>query len=93
MSLTIYSKDGCKYCDKAKEFCIKNKIEYKVTTLDPKQETYSVQRTKLVEDTKQTTFPFIYADKEFIGGYQELLFAYDIGRLYQLGLVQNEVDF
>ena len=28
MYLWIYSKDGCSYCEKAKEWCIKNDIRY-----------------------------------------------------------------
>lgn len=97
MSLLIYTKDGCKYCDKAKELCDKYDIQYTTIHLDPNNDEYSKQRQKLVDSTKQTTFPWIYTSKEnileFLGGYTELERAYDTGRLYKLGIVKEEIDF
>lgn len=67
--IEIYSKDGCKFCDMAKEF------------LDERCMTYTVIKQFDIESMKEKTgsrtFPFIFEDGEFIGGFRELMEKYD----------------
>lgn len=68
MSIIIYSKDDCIFCDKARELLKrqgKEFIEYKLGK--------DFDRDTLLELFPQArSFPVITLDKEFIGGYNEL---------------------
>lgn len=66
--ITIYGKDNCPYCDKAKSLCerIGEEYEYKLLGTDftgqEMMETFPTART----------FPQIIVDGNKIGGYTEL---------------------
>jgi glutaredoxin 3 len=67
--VTIYSRDGCLYCDKAAALCKAKDILYTVLKLGVDFE---------VEDFNSrfpyaTTVPQIYVDGKHIGGYDNLL--------------------
>lgn len=65
LSLTIYTKGGCEYCDYTKKLCDSMGINY---TLKTKEE------LSLVEEIYGITFPQIYKNNnEHIGGYTELV--------------------
>ena len=71
---TIYSKSGCPYCIKAKTLLnIDNPIiincdEYLV---DNKEEFLQFIKEYALKEHK--TFPMIFCDTKFIGGYSDLL--------------------
>ena len=71
---TIYSKSGCPYCDKAKALLkIDNPI---VVDCDPylvdKKEEF-LQFIKEVAQKEHRTFPIIFRNATYIGGYSDLL--------------------
>lgn len=75
MSYTIYSKDNCHFCKRAKQLLDEKNMQYKEINLDPinKREEYDNVVPGLKEKTSQSTFPFIFMDDKFIGGYSELV--------------------
>lgn len=96
MSVTIYSKPACPYCTRAKEFFAAHSIPYTEVLLDPKKDDYDDVVTDLLEKTNHTTFPFIFVGSHFIGGYSDMIAAYDTLRLHELLKeigITLEVDF
>ena len=66
LSLVIYTKSGCSYCDYTKRLCDKNQITY--TEKDYREITLST------ENPHGVTFPKIYKNEnQIIGGYTELV--------------------
>lgn len=66
---TIYSKNQCPYCDKAK-FALKDEVDVTVKNIseDPKY------LTELMEKNPNArTMPQIYRDDHFVGGYDQLI--------------------
>ena len=65
LSLTIYTKGGCEYCDYTKRLCDSMGINYTLKTKD---------ELSLVKEIYGITFPQIYMNgNEHIGGYTELV--------------------
>lgn len=66
----IYSKKNCSYCQKAKELLNNNNMYYDEKQLDP------LLDKEFIEELKNTynhfTFPFIFQNTNFIGGFTEL---------------------
>lgn len=52
--------------------------------LDPESKDYGARRTALINATNHSTFPWIFIGKTFIGGYNDLLHAYNTFRLHDL---------
>jgi len=64
--LTIYTKEGCMYCDAAKKLCSTNNINF--ITKDKSE------YTLIADDLHGVTFPKIYYNgNQYIGGYTELV--------------------
>lgn len=75
MSIIMYSKKQCVYCDKARDLLKKHAKEFIEYKLDK-----DFTRETLLELFPQArSFPVITLDKEFIGGYNEL---YDLLETY-----------
>lgn len=92
----IYSKHGCKFCDLAKTFLKDLDINFQEIRLDKEENPieYEKQREKLVYETKQITFPWIFANDTFIGGYKDLVDSYISGKLAKvLGIDFDEIEF
>lgn len=96
---TLYCKDECKYCHLAKGFLKENEVPFTVVELDPKSDDYATQRDALIERSGgHKTFPWVFVkDETFIGGYNELVHAYNTQRLHTLlravGVEVPEPDF
>lgn len=89
--IRVYSKPGCSNCVKAKLVLEEWGVKFETMTLDPKDPTYAEARDTLkARSSGHSTFPFVFVDDTFIGGYRELLTAYDTGRLKELGVEINE---
>lgn len=74
MVIKIYSKDGCMWCIKAKDFLTKQNTTFEEINLSKvPPDVYFIEKTKLIENTGQKTFPYIFVDDKFIGGFNELL--------------------
>lgn len=67
MDVIIYSTPVCYNCKKAKEFFIKNNIEFKEIDLTKDRE----KAKEIVEKTKQMTVPVFEIDGEFLVGFSE----------------------
>jgi glutaredoxin len=68
MSIVIYSKDECSFCDRARELLKslgKEYIEYKL------EKDFTRETLKAVFPSAKT-FPVITIDNSYIGGYNEL---------------------
>ena len=74
---TIYSKMDCEYCIKAEELIISMKEDVNIIECDDVLSN-SYVRTQFIEHMKKLigfeyrTFPMIFKDRKFIGGYSEL---------------------
>ena len=84
MTVKVYSKPGCTFCVKAKEWLQDKNIPYEYILLDPKDDDCMDKVDELVHSTKQTTFPFIFVGDTFLGGYTDLIGAYETLRLHEL---------
>ena len=80
---TIYSKSGCPYCIKAKTLLKETNLTYNVVNCDEYLleckteflafiETIYKTNTDTNTNTKITTFPIIFHDKQLVGGFKEL---------------------
>ena len=73
---TIYSKSGCIYCDKSKMLLkIDNPV---VVDCDPYLVTHSNKEEFLqfindLAKSEHRTFPIIFRDTKYVGGYSDLL--------------------
>lgn len=67
--LTVYSKNNCPFCDKAKQLLNNNSVDYKTVNIDEDQEA----RAWLIGQGHRSA-PQIYKDGELFveGGYQGL---------------------
>ncbi len=68
MSVIVYTKDNCIYCNKAKGLLKNWEISYTEIHLDSTPE--SAQR--LFKETKRMTFPQIIVNDKVVGGYDDL---------------------
>ena len=66
MELTIYSKSGCTYCDKLKQFLDSREIPYLNLQLN---EDYTT--TEFIRKFGKSTFPRVLFGEEHIGGMRE----------------------
>jgi len=64
--VTLYSKDDCVYCDFAKNYLTRKKIDFSLV------DTTEYSMKTLVETTGSKSFPQIFVGEKFIGGYEEL---------------------
>lgn len=83
LGVLIYGKSNCKNCDLAKEFCKTYSIPYNYIELDPKSDSYDTYIDELLK-TGHSQFPFIYVSSTFLGGYSQLVNAYDTLKLHAL---------
>ena len=64
MNFTIYSKEGCSYCEKAKKLLDIAKVEYRVYKLDK-----DFTKDQFISEFGYgASFPRILADDKLIGG-------------------------
>lgn len=94
--VVVVSRDACIYCKKAKEFLKNKDIPFEEHHMDPDDDDYFEKRDELVATTNHNTFPFIFVGDAFVGGYTELVRAYDTLQLHELCKaigVQVAMDF
>ena len=85
---TIYSKSGCLYCTKAKVLLQNEKpkllyVDCDQFLLENKQEFLDQMKTLIGREYK--TFPMIFKNGIFLGGYMETKKAYDQNKLITYG--------
>ena len=72
MTIVVYSKNNCVYCNKAKALLKGLGLEYEEKSLE---KDFDSDASKLIEDIgkKVRTMPQIKIDGELIGGYNQLV--------------------
>jgi ribonucleoside-diphosphate reductase alpha chain len=71
-NVLIYSKVGCDFCTRAKQLLDNLGTKYTEQVLDPVSKQYQKKVSALVQKTNHKTFPQIFINDEFIGGFEEL---------------------
>jgi len=71
MSVLIYSKDDCPWCDKAKALLTKNNYSYQELILNKDFTREDLKR--IIGEDKKLTVPQILVDNKLVGGYESLL--------------------
>jgi glutaredoxin 3 len=66
--VTIYTKDYCPFCDRAKDLFKRKGVSYEEIQLDDKPEEF----TALKQRTGMMTVPQIFIGDQLVGGYTEL---------------------
>ena len=77
MQVHIYSKTGCDYCQKAKEWFRSNQIEYDETVLDDQNERMDFYQ-KISNGKEINSVPQIFIDEKHIGSYTDLISQEDL---------------
>jgi glutaredoxin len=95
--IKIYTKSGCKYCDKAKILFDDNDLVYTTIHMDKySEEDYNKKRHNLITTTGSKTFPWIFVGDEYVGGFKELEYEMNTmkfhDRLKNIG-IDLEIDF
>lgn len=71
---TIYSKSGCYNCTKTKTYLAENKFEFVVIDCDEyllEDKDGFLAFIKKMANREYKTFPMVFNDKHFIGGFSE----------------------
>ncbi len=68
MKVTVYTKQNCPFCVRAKRLLDKKGVAYEEVSVEGKDEL----RTWLVEKTGQMTVPQIFAGDRSLGGFSDL---------------------
>jgi glutaredoxin len=71
---TIYTKSNCSFCVKVKDFLEREKCKMVIINCDEfldknREEFLNDMKTHSIVEWK--TFPFVFLDGKFIGGYQD----------------------
>ncbi|GHC76157.1 glutaredoxin 3 [Limoniibacter endophyticus] len=85
-NITIYTRDGCGYCTRAKALLSSKNVAFteKNATRDP------AFRQEMIEQSQRTTFPQIFIGSTHVGGCDDLYALEREGRLDPL-LESDEV--
>jgi len=67
-SFVIWGKQGCPYCDKAKNLLASKRLQYRYIDIEEDEACYSK-----FKEQEFKTVPQVWSDGEHIGGYTELL--------------------
>lgn len=84
MDVVVHSLPDCKYCTLTKEFLTQQKVPFDTIMYDKAAPDYPERKDALVSRTGMTTFPQIYIGDAFIGGYMDLIKAYESLRFHDL---------
>jgi glutaredoxin 3 len=82
--IVVFSKPGCPYCIKAKNLLSKLTLPYTDISLHPEDPNYGYKRDRLFNHYNHRSYPIIVIDNQLLGGYTELLRAYDTLKLHQM---------
>ena len=79
----MYVKDGCPYCDKARDFILQE-MQMSLHTINITQDPH--MREMIIEDTGQKTLPAIFLGGVFLGGCDDMIKSYEDGELELMAL-------
>ena len=72
--ITIYSKSGCTYCDSVKKLLIEQKVLFTIINCDEylvKDKPKFLQCIYLLVGKEYNTFPMVFFNGTFIGGFTD----------------------
>ncbi len=75
--VVIYSKNYCPFCDRAKALLKNKNVAFEERNIDGNAE----EIQKLMEKTSWRTFPQIFINDEFIGGFDDMNALDQAGKL------------
>jgi|TARA_B100001094_G_scaffold323218_1_gene373688 glutaredoxin 3 len=79
----MYVKDGCPYCDKARDFVL-HEMQMSLHTIDITRDPH--MRDMIIEDTGHETLPAIFIGGVFVGGCDDVMESYKSGDLELMAL-------
>ena len=79
MNVEIYTVDYCPFCKKAIAFLDEHKVNYKRTRIDDDEDTWRKKLGEMYNIKGDVTVPQIIIDGKRIGGYTDLMEAYNNG--------------
>ena len=79
----MYVKEGCPYCDKARDFIL-SEMRMSLHTIDITRDPH--MREMVIEDTGQKTLPAIFLGGVFLGGCDDIIKSYEDGELELMAL-------
>lgn len=78
--ITIYTKENCPYCTKAKELLSSRQLSYQEIRIDLDEH----QREEMIRLSNKRTVPQIFIDELPIGGFDDLAALAKSGKLDQI---------
>ena len=79
----MYIRDGCPYCDKARDFIL-HEMQMSLHTIDITRDPH--MRDTIIEDTGQKTLPAIFLGGVFLGGCDDMIKSHEAGELELMAL-------
>ena len=81
MNVEIYTVDYCPFCKKAIAFLDEHKVNYTRTRIDENEDTWRKKLGEMYNIKGDVTVPQIIIDGKRIGGYTDLMEAYNKGEI------------
>ena len=81
MNVEIYTVDYCPFRKKAIAFLDEHKVNYKRTRIDDNEDTWRKKLGEMYNIKGDVTVPQIIIDGKRIGGYTDLIEAYNKGEI------------
>jgi glutaredoxin len=82
--IVVFSKPGCPYCAKAKEFLDSLNLSFTEISLNPNENNYEYKRNRLFNHYNHDSYPIIVIDNQLVGGYSELIQSYHSLKLHKM---------
>jgi glutaredoxin len=82
--IVVFTKPGCPYCKNAKEFLDNFNLPFTEITLNPSDIHYEHKRDRLFNYYQHRSYPIIVINNRLVGGYTDLLRAYDTLKLHKI---------
>lgn len=82
--IIVFSKPGCPYCIKAKTFLNRLRLPYTDISLNPEDQNYEYKKNRLFNHYNHRSYPIIVIDNQLLGGYTELMHAYETLKLHKM---------
>ncbi len=91
-TITIHSKPGCPYCERAKSFLQHKGLNFVEVIYDPADATYETHKNELISKTNLRTFPQIYIGTVMVGGYTDLVHLYNTMQMHEICKKELGID-
>ena len=82
--IVVFTKPGCPYCAKAKTLFNTLRLPFTEISLNPSDSNYESKRNRLFNYYGHRSYPLIVIDNKVLGGYSELVQAYNTLKLHKM---------